>query len=215
MEDTQETQEIQEIQTSSDIHNEPFLESEPPFKKLKKNKGGPRYDEVWDYFEKGTEINDGHRSAACYHCSKSWARGKPAKLKAHLANECIQCLEAISKFWRTKLALEKTTYTRPPKASISQQQTILEHFVSDKELPLAIVERINRSLLKAWVMSEIPFKVIENPFIIDLFKELNPEYISPSRTTLSERFLDQEVARVNLNIDKELTSADNLTLSKV
>jgi hypothetical protein len=64
-------------------------------------------------------------------------------------------------------------------------------------------------------MSEIPFKVIENPFIIDLFKELNPEYISPSRTTLSERFLDQEVARVNLNIDKELTSADNLTLSKV
>ena len=64
-------------------------------------------------------------------------------------------------------------------------------------------------------MSGIPFKVIENPFIIDLFKELNPKYIPPSRTTLSERFLDQEVARVNLNIDKELTSADNLTLSKV
>ena len=64
-------------------------------------------------------------------------------------------------------------------------------------------------------MSGIPFKVIENPFIIDLFKELNPGYIPLSRTTLSERFLDQEVARVNLNIDKELTSADNLTLSKV
>ena len=120
MEDTQETQEIQEIQTSSDIHNEPFLESEPPFKKLKKNKGGLKCDEIWDYFKKRKEINDGHYSAACYHCSKSWVRGKPAKFKAYLANECFQYPENISKFWRTKLASEKIAYTRLPKVSISQ-----------------------------------------------------------------------------------------------
>lgn len=63
-------------------------------------------------------------------------------------------------------------------------------------------------------MAGIPFEVIENPFVIDLFKDLNPAYIPPSRTILSDRLLDQEVARSSINIEKELEPSDNLTLSK-
>ena len=63
-------------------------------------------------------------------------------------------------------------------------------------------------------MTGIPFEVIENPFIMDLFKDLNPEYIPPSRFTLSGRLLDKEVARINNKINDELEVADGLTLSK-
>ena len=50
-------------------------------------------------------------------------------------------------------------------------------------------------------MAGISFEVIENPFVVDLIKELNSGYIPLSRMTLSERLLDQEVARINKNIE--------------
>ncbi|RHZ69728.1 hypothetical protein Glove_279g1 [Diversispora epigaea] len=59
----------------------------------------------------------------------------------------------------------------------------------------------------------IPFEVIENPFIIDFFHELNPGFTPPSRFTLSGRLLDQEISRINLKIDKELETSNNLTLT--
>jgi len=63
----------------------------------------------------------------------------------------------------------------PPK-----QAKITQHFGSDKPLPSQANDRIDQSLLKAWVMAGIPFEVIENPFILDLLKDLNPGYVLPS-----------------------------------
>ncbi|GBB99039.1 hypothetical protein RclHR1_00340030 [Rhizophagus clarus] len=62
-------------------------------------------------------------------------------------------------------------------------------------------------------MGGIPFEVVENPFVIDLFRELNPSYVPPSRTTLSERLLSEEAARVQNEINNDLENAENLTLS--
>ncbi|CAB4484208.1 unnamed protein product [Rhizophagus irregularis] len=94
-----------------------------------------------------------------------------------------------------------------------KQTKIVNHFSSDNPLPLEISSRIDCSLLKAWVMAGIPFEVIENPFILDLFKNLNPAYIPPSRTTLSGRCLDEEISHVNKKIESELEIADSLTLT--
>jgi hypothetical protein len=47
---------------------------------------------------------------------------------------------------------------------------------------------------------------------MDLFKDLNPGYVLPSRTTLSNRLLNDEFARVNKKIESELKVADGLTL---
>ncbi|CAJ0754641.1 21882_t:CDS:10 [Entrophospora sp. SA101] len=197
-----------------------FMKVQPPCsptKKRKANKCGPKSDEIWNYYNKGQEKNDGHYSATCYYCSKTWARGKPAKLKAHLANKCLPCPPDISKFWKDTLATEVVNYSRSKKNPTTPlpgiQPYITDHFGSKKPLPLFVTERIDHALLKAWVIAGIPFEVIENPFVIDLFKELNPGYTPPSRTTLSGQLLDQEVARVNLNIEKELESSNNLTLT--
>ena len=179
-----------------------------PLSQQKVNKGGPKFDEVWQYFIQGAEGNPGYYKATCYHCKKEWSRGRPVVLKAHLANECSECPEEISEYWQNKLAENMANYTRRKHSSQDQTQT------SDDPLPLEISSRIDRSLLKAWVMAGIPFEVIENPFILDLFKNLNPAYVLPSRTTLSGRCLNEEISRVGKKVKSELEMADNLTLSK-
>jgi len=211
----------------SSIQKRPFIDdtevsAETPLSRKKTNKGqggGPKFDEVWDYFIKGHEVNVGHYKATCHYCKKEWARGKPAALKSHLANECSPCPEDISEYWRDKLTENKTNYTRHSSQNFSKQAPpkqakITQHFGSGAPLPSQVNDRIDRSLLKAWVMAGIPFKVIENPFIVDLLKDLNPGYVPPSRTTLSDRLLNDEITRVNQKIESELKVADGLTLSK-
>ncbi|RHZ62888.1 hypothetical protein Glove_334g4 [Diversispora epigaea] len=104
-------------------------------------------------------------------------------MKAHLANICKSCPEDISKYWRNKLAEQIINYTHTSKQSNlpHNQATITQHFGSNQPLPLQVNS--------------------QNPFTIDFLKELNPGYAPPSRTTLSGRFLDEE-----------LENAENLTL---
>jgi hypothetical protein len=47
--------------------------------------------DVWSRFTKGEEKAKGHYSTSCKYCPKTWNRGTPFKLKAHLANECPGC----------------------------------------------------------------------------------------------------------------------------
>jgi len=194
--------------------------ADTPFFRKKTNKGGPKFDEVWEYFIKGDEANIGHYKATCHYCNREWARGKPAALKAHLANECSLCPENIKIYWRDKLAENENNYTRrqplqnPLKTPLTQAK-ITQHFGSDAPLPPQVNDCIDRSLLKAWIMAGIPFKVIENPFVMDLFRTLNPGYVPPCRNTLSGRLLDEEVTRVNKKIESELKAAGGLTLSKM
>ncbi|RHZ62588.1 hypothetical protein Glove_339g12 [Diversispora epigaea] len=176
--------------------------------------GGAKFDEVWKYFIQDNDQRNGHYSATCYHCDTTWARGKPTVMKAHLANICKSCPEDISKYWRDKLAEQTINYTRTSKQSNlpHNQATITQHFSSNQPLPLQVNSRLDKSLIKMWIITGVPFEIIENPFTIDFLKELNPGYALPSHTTLSGRFLDEEVARVNKYIDQELENAENLTL---
>ncbi|RGB24174.1 hypothetical protein C1646_676567 [Rhizophagus diaphanus] len=88
--------------------------TETPLSQKKANKGDPKFDEIWQYFQyftQGEELNPGHYKATCYHCKKKWSRRRPVALKAHLANECLACAEDISKYWRDKLAENTVNYT--------------------------------------------------------------------------------------------------------
>lgn len=162
-------------------------------------KGGPVFDEVWDYVVKGEKVNPGHYKAECFHCGKSWQRGKPYVLRSHLALYCQHVPEDIRRYWLNKLAEDNNAHRR------------------DSQLQIALPPQVNinydKLVLKTWVMANISFEVIENPYIKCLFKNLNPAYVLPSRTTLSERLLDEEVARVQNSINDELECVEYLTLS--
>lgn len=62
----------------------------------------------------------------------------------------------------------------------STQTNIMNYFKSDEPLSLIEQNSLDQAVLKAQVAAGIPFFVIKNPFIVDLFMRLNPGYISPS-----------------------------------
>ncbi|CAG8560728.1 15691_t:CDS:2, partial [Gigaspora rosea] len=37
-------------------------------------RGGPVFDEVWDYVIRREKVNPGHYKAVCYHCGNVWQR---------------------------------------------------------------------------------------------------------------------------------------------
>ncbi|CAG8523893.1 19830_t:CDS:2, partial [Gigaspora margarita] len=56
---------------------------------------------------------------------------------------------------------------------------------------------LDHAVLKAWVGCGISFEIIDNPFMQDLFMQLNSAYHPPGWTTLSSQILDKEIIKVN------------------
>ncbi|CAG8744724.1 37927_t:CDS:2 [Gigaspora margarita] len=187
--------EIEEIENSSESEEENTATNSSDTPSLTKNKRVKQFSEIWDYFIKGAEKSHGYYKATCYYClpKKSWAREKPAKLEAHLANECPTCPENISRYWQKKVAERKSNYIHRP-------------------LPKATINRLDQKITKTWIMVGIPFDVIKNPFIVNMFKEFLLAYNPPSKGTLLGRLLDEEVARINCAINKKIDKANHLTL---
>ncbi|GES96156.1 ribonuclease H-like domain-containing protein [Rhizophagus clarus] len=159
----------------------------------------------------------GHYRAKCYYCSNEWVKGKPIKLETYLGFECAKCPENIREYWVAK-AIDKqnnyqqTSVTKKRKV-YSMQTNITGHFKNDEPLPIAKQNSLDQAVLKAWIAAGVPFSVIKNPFIIDLFMRLNSKYVPPSRTTLSGRILMEEANKTKTKINKIFEQSENLTLS--
>ena len=193
--------------------------SEPKIKSGNgKMQGGRPRAEIWDYFQNRKLGLTGHYRVKCYYCLIEWAKGEPNKLEAHLGFECPNCPENIREYWVTKAIDKQNNYQRTSttkrKKVDSTQTNITSHFKSDEPLPLAEQNSLDQAVLKAWIAAGIPFSVIENPFIIDLFMRLNPKYIPPSRTTLSGRILTEAANKTKAKINKIFEQSENLTLCK-
>jgi hypothetical protein len=128
----------------------------------------------------------------------------------------LDATKLFAPYWVLNLINKQNTYQRTPltkKRKVnSTQMDITIYFKSAIPLPLAEQNSLDQALLKAWIAAGIPFSVIENPFIIDLFLRLNPTYIIPSRTTLSGRILVEESAKVRTKINGIIKQSENLTL---
>jgi hypothetical protein len=194
----------------------------PPDKK-KSFKIGRRFSNIWKYFKVGDEVGRGHYQATCIFCNKFWRRGKPKRMTAHICNNCPKVNSEIrrailgefvkeygdipSNESDDDVETERTNIKRPRLANT------LDNFFDSINLPKGRKKIIDHAVLRAFVMCGIPFSAIENPFFIELLKQLNAPYNPPSSETLSGTFLDVEVARINLRIEEELEKSKNLTLS--
>jgi hypothetical protein len=80
------------------------------------------------------------------------------------------------------------------------------------ELSEEQIALIDRSILKAFVMCGLPFQIIENPYFINMMKNLRLNYKPPSRERLSNNLLNEEAIRTEIKINNTLERAKNLTL---
>ena len=185
----------------------------PLSQQTRSTQAGRPYSEVWNHFSKIQVKNSkGHYSAKCNYCTKSYNRGEPQKLLAHLANHCISCDSQTRKKCLEELN-NKTKANLQKNPNISGQ-TNISSFYESTVLTKERENSINRSLIKAFVCCNIPFHVIEHPYFIDFLKQLQPAYQPPSRKVLSQGLLDIEVGNVNQKINSILEKAENLTLGK-
>jgi len=192
------------------------------------NKGGRPKAAIWNNFNQGNSDKNGHYSAICHYCNQKWQRGKPAAMEAHLALRCKGNIpDDIKKHWLIEVAKrgEKSstnndddddlpTSSTTKKSKTSRQQSMDNHFKSIRPVTLQHSQDITKALLKAFVCCGIPFAIIDNPFFRDLLQLLEPGYTPPHRDTLSNKCLDEEIARITVKMDTQLSKSENLTLGK-
>ena len=67
-------------------------------------------------------------------------------------------------------------------------------------------------MLRAFVMCGIPFRVIENPYFINMLKNIRLNYNLPSQKCLFTNLLHEEAAQMEIKISNTLERAKNLIL---
>jgi len=181
---------------------------------LKKHNGGRSQNMVWQYFEYSPSRHSGHFCARCKACNREWSNGVVNKLQVHLACECEFVEENVKRRYMY-IVSERDGVDESLEAAAYRSNTTqsLESFWDKNEkLSKECSAVIDRSILKAFVVCGIPFRVIESPFFINMLKNLRSNYNPPSRGHLSTKLLSEEAVRVNMKIDNALERTNNLTL---
>ncbi|CAG8716506.1 15116_t:CDS:2, partial [Cetraspora pellucida] len=98
------------------------------------------------------------------------------------------------------------------KHKLASDQAPLSEFLESTKLTPQCESNINLALVRAFIICNIPFHIISNPYFIDALRELWPKYQLPSRQLLAGQLLNAEIIKVNQNIINVLEKASNLTL---
>lgn len=72
---------------------------------------------------------------------------------------------------------------------------------------------IDEALTKWLVHDHLAFQSVESQYFIEFIKKLNPDYILPSRTTVSEKLVPMLAGKVEDAIKKELTDVSHVTVT--
>ncbi len=171
---------------------------------------------------KGVKQSKGLYSANCNYCSHYWKFGKSKKLHEHLANNCKKCPKDIVLLYATivgnEIGLENEsssssseTEKLPTKKS---KQTTVSNFFEKKKLEKGKIDEIDRTMTKIFVMANIPFSVIKNPWFVNLIKILQSAYDISSCRMLGGTLLQAELARTNIKIENELSREENFMIGK-
>ncbi|CAG8822150.1 9175_t:CDS:2, partial [Cetraspora pellucida] len=139
----------------------------------KKSAGRPLAG-VWNFFNKGASVK-GHCLEQCKECEAFWARAKPVDLEKHLALDCPSQNKDIIDFYTQIISNRQG------------DQASLSEFLESTKLTLQRENNINSALIKVFVVCNIPFHIISNPYFIDALRELQPGYQPPSRQLLADQ----------------------------
>ena len=189
----------------------PHSDSEEIDVERPKRGGGRPKNVVWQYFDQANTKHPGHFEAKCKFCSRYWKAGVVKKLQVHLARECESVdMDTKNKFRyivARRDGLNESTEMNAFQTNINQEESDKNEELSEETAAL-----IDRSVLKSFVMCGIPFRIIENPYFINMLKNLESKYNPPSREHLSVNLLSEESIRVDIKILNSLENAKNLTL---
>jgi hypothetical protein len=101
------------------------------------------------------------------------------------------------------------------KQKVSLVQTkITSKFEPAVEIDSAKAQQYNHALTRFFICCGIPFKIISNPFFIDLIKCLCSSYQLPNRVTFAGTWVNQELSQVVFRISDDIRDCDNMTIAR-
>lgn len=195
----------------------------------KNSNAGRKKSIVWDYFDtKGTQKH-GHVGCICKACGWKRKVGKAYEMVEHLALTCPKVTGDVKNIFlqeiRERVALKLDDPTDNPddivfddnrakkKQKVSFVQTkITSKFEPTAEIDSTKAQRCNRALTRFFICCGIPFKIVSNPFFIDLVRCLCPSYELPNRGTFASSWVNQELSQVVSRISDDVRDSDNITL---
>jgi hypothetical protein len=160
------------------IPDESFISLNPEETIVVKCGGSRPKNIVWNYFEHNTLKHPGHYDVKCKFCDTYWKNGIVKKLQVHLASKCENVdVEVKNKFMH---------YVATRDGIVNENQMEIESDGENEELSEERVALIDCSILKAFVMCAVPFRIIENPYFINALKNLQPNY-NPQHGNVSQQ----------------------------
>ena len=190
---------------------------------LETKKPGRKKNEVWKHFEEADTRKGEHSPSVCKYCGDTHARGRVQDMMAHLALQCESVDASVKEYYLRELARNNQSEQSPTK--------LTKKWKINEEIAIGIQPKItsklqnssidpgqrnlcNQALTQFFVCCGIPFATVESPFFIDLIKNLYAGYKLPDRRTLSNDWLNNEAARINVNVEDILKKQENLSLGK-
>jgi hypothetical protein len=164
--------------SSESILNESFISLNSKEIIVVKRGGGRPKNIVWNYFEHNALKHLGYYDAKCKFCGTCWKNEIVKKLQVHLASKCENVdVEVKNKFMH---------YVATRDGIVNENQMKIESNSENEELSEERVALIDCSILKAFVMCAVPFRIIENPYFINALKNLQLNY-NPHHGNVSQQ----------------------------
>ena len=189
-------------------------------KKMKfTNSTGRPKKPIWRFFEQGDKVDKGHYVAICLACNQTFRPGKTAIMENHIISSCSKVDNSVREaviymVEARQVSISNPSYPTSTKRQVENDQTTLDDFYENSDLIKERKESIDKALVKAFVCCGLPWHLIEHPFMIELFKQLRPNYSPPDRRTLTDTLLTEEILRVSVKCYNLLHDESNLTLGK-
>ena len=148
-----------------------------------KSTGRPKKP-IWRFFEQGDEMDKGHYVATCLACDQTFRPGKTSIMKKHIINcskvdhsirEAVMYMVETCEIPPINPTTNPTNFKRK-NSQVENDQTTLTNFYENSELNIERKEAIDTVLIKAFVCCGLPWHLIEHPYIIELLKQLRPNY---------------------------------------
>jgi hypothetical protein len=189
-------------------------------KKIKStNSGGRPKKPIWRFFEQGEEMDKGHYIAKCAACNQTFRPGKTVIMEKHIISSCSKVDQSIREavmymVEAREISFSKHTSIKHGINQVESDQTTLVNFYESSSLSKERKEAIDLVIIKVFICCGLSWCLIEHPFVIELLKQLRPNYNPPDRKALVDTLLTQEILRVSVKCYRLLDNENNLTLGK-
>jgi hypothetical protein len=158
-----------------------------------KNRPGRPDGPVWEHFRKLGKPGQAQRhSAECIYCQKVIVDGRPTYLSGHIrscTNAPADAKQKVSDMLAEKSATTPSTTGAKKEPGLKRKSVDSKPAITDfpvsKSAKLApgSERQIDEKLLRALVMTGLPFSIVEDPYFQDLVQSLQPRYGIPGMRT--------------------------------